>query len=146
MSIRILKVAVISIAAGAMSVAYAQQAPQQGSGGGGGGGAAGGGQQQQSAPPQAGGGQSSPDLDLSDSDVEKFAKAQNEVQSVREDYSGKLRNVEDTEKAREIQAEMQEEMLQAVKDAGMDAQKYNQVSQAAMQDEELRKRIEDAME
>ncbi len=146
MSMRILKVAVISIAAGAMSVAYAQQAPQQGSGGGGGGGAAGGGQQQQSAPPQAGGGQSGPDLDLSDSDVEKFAKAQNEVQSVREDYSGKLRNVEDTEKAREIQAEMQEEMLQAVKDAGMDAQKYNQVSQAAMQDEELRKRIEDAME
>lgn len=138
MSMRILKVAIISIAAGAMSVAYAQQAPQQGSGGGGG-------QQQQSAPAQAGGGQS-PDLDLSDGDVQKFAKAQNEVQSVREDYSGKLRNVEDTEKAREIQAEMQEEMLQAVKDAGMSAQKYNQVSQAAMQDEELRKRIEDAME
>lgn len=144
MSMRILKVAVISIAAGAMSVAYAQQAPEQG--GGGGGGAAGGGQQQQSAPPQGGGGQSAPDLDLSDSDVEKFAKAQDEVQSVREDYSGKLRDVEDTEKAREIQAEMQEEMLQAVKDAGMDAQKYNEVSQAAMQDEELRKRIEDAME
>lgn len=138
MSIRILKVAIISIAAGAMSLAYAQQAPQQGTGGGG--------QQQQSAPPQAGGGRSAPDLDLSDSDIQKFAKAQNEVTSVREDYSDKLGNVEDTEKARKIQAEMQEEMLKAVEDAGMSSQKYNQVSQAAMQDEKLRKRIEAAME
>lgn len=141
MSMRILKVALISIAAGAMSLAYAQQGAPQGGGGG-----AGGGGGQQSAPPQAGGGASGPDLDLSDSEVQKFAKAQDKVQSVREDYSGKLRNVEDTEKAREVQAEMQEEMLQAVKDAGMSAQKYNQVSQAAMQDEELRKRVEEAME
>ncbi|GEM_PF-4645021 len=136
MSMQILKVAVISIAAGAMSLAYAQQDAQQGSGDGG----------QQSAPQQAGTGPSGPDLDLSDKDIQKFAKAQNKVQSVREDYSGQLRNVEDTEKAREIQAQMQEEMLQAVKDAGMSAQKYNQVSQAAMQDEQLRKRIESAME
>jgi hypothetical protein len=129
-----LKVAVISIAAGAMSLAYAQQEAQQGSG-----------NSQKSAPQQAGG-QSGPNLNLSDKELQKFAKAQNKVQSVREDYSGQLRNVEDTEKAREIQAEMQEEMLQAVKDAGMSAQKYNQVSQAAMQDEKLRKRIENAME
>ena len=136
MSMRILKVALISITAGAMSLAYAQQDAQQGSGGGG----------QASAPKKAGSGPSGPDLDLSDSDVQKFAKARKKVKSVRDDYSDQLRNTEDTEKAREIQAEMQEEMLQAVKDAGMSAQKYNQVSQAAMQDEELRKRIEDAME
>jgi hypothetical protein len=135
MSMQILKAAIISIAAGATSLAYAQQEAQQGSGEG---------NAQQSAPQQAGQ-KGGPKLDLSDSEVEKFAQAQNKVQSVREDYSGQLRNVEDTEKAREIQAEMQEKMLQAVKDAGMSAQKYNEVSQAAMQDEELRKRIEGAM-
>ncbi len=135
MSMQILKVAIISIVAGATTLAYAQQDAQQGSGEG---------NPQQSAPQQASK-QSGPKLDLSDSEVQKFAKAQNKVQSVREDYSGQLRNVEDTEKAREIQAEMQEKMLQAVKDAGMSAQRYNEVSQAAMQNEKLRKRVEGAM-
>lgn len=131
MSMRVVKILVAAITAGAMSVAYAQQAPQQG---------------QQSAPPTGGGQGAQQQIDVSDEDVKNFAAAQSEVQSVREDYSGKLRDVEDTEKAREVQAEMQEEMLQAVKDAGLSARKYNEISQAAMQDNELRQRIEDAME
>lgn len=142
MSIRMLKVAIISIAASAMSLAHAQQAPQQGSGGG----AAERGEQQRSAPPQAGGGRSAPDVDLSDKEIQKFAKAQSEVKSVREEYSGKLNNVEDKKKARKIQAEMQREMQQVVKDAGMSTAKYNKVQQASMRDKDVRKRVKNAME
>lgn len=88
-------------------------------------------QQQQQAP------------DVSDEDLEKFAKAEENVRTVQEDYSSQLQEAEDPNKQQELQQEANEEMRAAVSDAGLDVQTYNEISMAIQQDPELRQRYEE---
>lgn len=88
-------------------------------------------QQQQEAP------------DVSDEDLEKFAKAEQNVRTVQEDYSTQLQEAEDPNKQQELQQEANEEMRAAVSDAGLDVQTYNEISMAIQQDPELRERYEE---
>ncbi|MFO7930594.1 MAG: DUF4168 domain-containing protein [Thermodesulfobacteriota bacterium] len=81
--------------------------------------------------------------DFSDSDLEKFAQAQTEVDDIRSEYSDELSGVEDTEKARELQDKYADQMVKAIEDAGLDVQTYNEISMALQNDPELQEKIDE---
>ncbi|MGM0679822.1 MAG: DUF4168 domain-containing protein, partial [Pseudomonadota bacterium] len=60
---------------------------------------------------------------------------------VRESFAGKLENTEDPEKAQKMQQEAQKEMQNAVADAGLSVEEYNQIFAAVQQDPELQKEV-----
>ncbi len=68
----------------------------------------------------------SQDTDISDEEMEKFESASESLQ--------------------EVQGEIQQEVTTAVEDAGMEMQRFQQISQAAQQDPELRKTIQSKMQ
>lgn len=81
--------------------------------------------------------------DFSDEDLEKFASAQTEVDDIRSEYSDELSGVEDTEKARELQDKYADQMVEAIEDAGLDVQTYNEISMALQNDSELQEKIDE---
>ncbi len=115
----------------------AQQQQQQG--GGGAGGYQGGGGAQQGQPPGQQGQAAAADVD--DKSLKKFKDAFSEVNDVRESFAGKLENTEDPGKAQKMQQEAQKEMQDAVKEAGLSVQEYNQIFAAVQQDPELQKEV-----
>lgn len=74
--------------------------------------------------------------------LEKFIEAARRLGDIRNEFSVKLQGVQDEEAAREIQAEMNDEMLAAVDDVGIDVPVYNHIANQMNVDEDLRKRIE----
>ncbi len=103
--------------------------------------------------PQGGGQQGAPaaaqpqgeQMDVSDEQVESFVDAYVAVQGVNQEYTQKLQQVEDPEKATELQQEAQTEMQSAVDDSGISIEEYQQIANQAGQDEELRGEIEEAL-
>ena len=50
-------------------------------------------------------------------------------------------SVEDTDKARNLQDKYSQKMVDAIKDSGLGVQKYNEISMAAQDNPELKKKI-----
>lgn len=96
------------------------------------------GQQQRNMPNM----QQQEQIDVTDAQLQKFADAQTQVQTIQEDFSGRLEGVEDQEKAYELQVEANKKMTSAVKDAGLDVQTYNQIAMAVQNDPELKSQLE----
>lgn len=86
-----------------------------------------------------------PDIDVSDQDVGNFADAYVAVQTINQEYAEKLQNVEEAEKATEMQQEARDKMEGAVEEAGLSLSDYQEIAQAAGQDEELRADIQEAV-
>lgn len=86
-----------------------------------------------------------PAIEVSDQDVENFADAYVAVQTINQQYTEKLQNVEEAEKATALQQEARDKMAGAVKEAGLTISDYQEIAQAAGQDEELRADIEQAV-
>jgi hypothetical protein len=84
--------------------------------------------------------------DITDADVQKFAAAHEEVMKVRQEYVGKAKSAEGQEKKKQLQMAMQKDMLKAVQESGMKPKRYNKVARAVGQDEDLRKRVEKALQ
>ncbi|WP_440997486.1 DUF4168 domain-containing protein [Arhodomonas sp. SL1] len=83
---------------------------------------------------------------VNDAQLERFSEAMGEIQEIRQDYSGQLEGVQDQEKARELQQQANEEMVQAVEDTGMSVEEYNNISQQLRQNPELAERLQQMME
>ncbi|MBF1803672.1 DUF4168 domain-containing protein [Alloalcanivorax profundimaris] len=82
--------------------------------------------------------------DISDNEVQQFADAQQKVEEIKGEYRTKVQeNSDQPEQAMEMQREAQQEMVQAVKDSGLEVRKYNQIAQLAQYDSGLRERIEE---
>ncbi len=67
------------------------------------------------------------------------------VQGINQEYTQKLQNVEDPEKATKMQQEAQTKMQEAVSESGLSISEYQQIAQAAGQDQELRSQIEEEL-
>ncbi len=81
--------------------------------------------------------------EVSDEDLEKYAKAETKVDDIREDFSEQLQEAEDQEKAQKLQQQAQEKMVSAVEDAGLDVTTYNQIASQVQMDDSLRERLEE---
>jgi len=84
-------------------------------------------------------------VNVSDEDVNNFVSAYMAVQGINQEYTQKLQNVDDPEKATELQQEAQTKMQEAVSDTGLSISEYQQIANQAGQDEELRGKIETAL-
>lgn len=82
-------------------------------------------------------------VEVSDAQLEQFVAAQESITAIQQDFSGRLEGVEDPEEAYELQVQANDEMTQAVEDAGLSVEDYNQVAMAIQTDAELRERLEE---
>lgn len=78
---------------------------------------------------------------FNDEELEKFADVQQKLEIIREEYGAKLENVEDPQKAQEIQQEASETMTEAVTDEGLDVETYSTIAKAVRNDDALRQRV-----
>ncbi len=90
--------------------------------------------------------QEAPDIDVTEEELDQVAEAYKAVTEVREKFQDELGQVEDPERAQELQEEAGQEMVEAVEAQGLDVQTYNQVMEAAQVDEELRNQLLDRLE
>ena len=80
---------------------------------------------------------------ISDDNLKKFVKADEEVSDIRDEFSEKLSQAEDQEEAQKLQLEAQEKMVEAVQDADLDVPTYNEIATRMQTDPELQQRAED---
>lgn len=83
---------------------------------------------------------------FSDTQINGFASAMNDVQSLNDEYAPRLASESDAAAKAELQTEMNRKMTAAVEGAGITAQEYNQIAAAAQTDAALRSRIGQAMQ
>lgn len=91
-------------------------------------------QQQQAAPPT--------DVEVTTDDLEAFAAARVSIVEIQEDYSTRLQNVEDPQKANELQQAANEEMIEAVETTGLDVESFNTIAMAVQNDPELQQELQ----
>lgn len=84
--------------------------------------------------------------DITDEQVNSFALAMNQVSSLNQKYSAQIQGASDDTARAELQQKAASEMSQAVQQAGITPEQYNQIAQAAQGDAELRARIGQAMQ
>ena len=85
--------------------------------------------------------QQAPDTDFSDAEISQFTEAYAKVEEIGQELNAELSDVQDPEKAREIQQEGYQKMHAAVEGAGMDPETYNAIASAINTDPELQARV-----
>ncbi|RFF27990.1 MULTISPECIES: DUF4168 domain-containing protein [unclassified Wenzhouxiangella] len=85
-------------------------------------------------------------IDVSDQQLEQFAEAQTEISGIQQDFSSRLQEVEDPEKAQDLQRQANEEMTAAVEDAGLDVESFNQIAMAIQNDPELQQKLTEMLQ
>lgn len=78
--------------------------------------------------------------------LEQFVAAYAEIQAIRAEYMPRLQQAEDEEEQAQLQEQGQEEMVNAVRDEGLDVSEYQQIGQKINSDQELQARVQDLME
>ncbi|MFO7839261.1 MAG: DUF4168 domain-containing protein [Desulfosalsimonadaceae bacterium] len=86
--------------------------------------------------------QQQPAANFSDQDLQKFAKAEAEVNEIRAEYSEAIKGVEAADKAKEIQSKYTEQMINTIEDEGLSLNKYNKIAKAAQEKPDLQKKID----
>jgi len=94
---------------------------------------------------QQAGGQAAPQqqVEVSDTDLELFAEAQEQIIAIQQDYSQRLQGAEDPERASKLQQEANEKMVSAVEESGLDVETFNTIAVAVQNDPELQQRLQD---
>ena len=78
----------------------------------------------------------------SDAELKKFIHASEEVSKIREEYTERFNNAKDQPIAQQLQKEAQDKMLNAVENAGLDTESYNQLAQRVQTSPELQQRLQ----
>lgn len=84
--------------------------------------------------------------DVSQQELQQFAEAQVEISSIQQEFSGRLQGVEDPEKAHELQLEANEQMTEAVEDAGLDVESFNRIAMAIQNSPELQQQLTEMLQ
>ncbi|MFP4070510.1 MAG: DUF4168 domain-containing protein [Desulfovibrionales bacterium] len=85
--------------------------------------------------------QSQPAPQLDDQTLTNFAAATIELGNIQNEFAKELQSVQDREKAMEIQQEMQQQMITALEDEGLDVETYNAIANQMNVDEDLRNSV-----
>jgi len=73
--------------------------------------------------------------------LESFAESLGEIMEIREEFTGKLQQTEDADKARDLQQQANEKMLGVIEENDISIDEYNAINQAVQTDPELRNRV-----
>ncbi|MEX0707473.1 MAG: DUF4168 domain-containing protein [Woeseia sp.] len=82
-------------------------------------------------------------VDVSDAELQKFARIYVDVQKTRDELSSELSGTESQEQAQEIQARMRSAIMQTIEDHDWSIEQYNRVATAISSDPDMR---EEALE
>lgn len=99
-------------------------------------------QSQQGMAGQQGMAAQQPATEITDGDLEKFVDASEKVFEIRDEFTEKLNDVENPQKAQSLQMEAQQEMMEAVSDSGIEVQKYNEIATRLQTDTDLQQRAQ----
>ncbi len=80
--------------------------------------------------------------DFDDKSLKKFAKVQTDLDEIRAKYSQEVQQVEEPDKARELQSKYRQQLIDAIRDNGLDIQTYNEISGAMQDNPELQEKID----
>lgn len=83
--------------------------------------------------------------DFSDQDLENFVSVQKKINSVRDEYITKIEAADSKEKARELQMEGNERMVNAIEGASIDFETYQAIAEAYEKDPSVRDRVDALM-
>lgn len=86
------------------------------------------------------------DIDVSDQQLEQFVEAQVAIIEIQQDYTVRLQEVDDPDRAHELQVQANEEMTDAVTDAGLDVESFNSIAMAIQNSPELQQRLTDMLD
>lgn len=78
---------------------------------------------------------------FSDTELQSFAKARQDVEAIRTEISTKLQNTQDPQEVQMLQEEANVKMIAAVEATGLTRQQYNAIAQAAMSDPALAEKL-----
>ncbi|MFP4098938.1 MAG: DUF4168 domain-containing protein [Alphaproteobacteria bacterium] len=88
-------------------------------------------------PPQ---GQQQPQMNVTDAQLQEFAKAQAAVGQVQSKFQEQAQAVETQEELQMIQQQANEQMVQAIQRTDLSVQEYNQIANAVQADPQLREK------
>jgi hypothetical protein len=83
--------------------------------------------------------------EVSINEIASFAKAQNQVVKIQEEYRAKLSGIDDPAQQQPIVQEMNGRLVAAVQQEGLNVARYNEISKAAQSDPALQQRISEIM-
>ena len=78
---------------------------------------------------------------VTDAKIDQFATAYVAVQQIQAKTSEKLNTTPDTEKANQVKAAAENEMIQAVQQSGLQVDEFNQIAQLMASDVALRSKV-----
>jgi transcription initiation factor IIF auxiliary subunit len=90
--------------------------------------------------------QSQPRKDVSDKELQTFAKAYVEVQKIKESHQVSLKNAQDPEQVQKLQQEITSEMTKAIEKQGLTPEAYTQMLAAINSDNALNKKAFDLIQ
>ncbi len=85
------------------------------------------------------------DNSIDESTLEKFAQAYADAQEINNEYTTRVQDAKDANKAADLQREAQEKMKDAVSRNGITLEKYQEIAQQVVRDPELRARVQAAL-
>lgn len=80
-------------------------------------------------------------LQVSDEELKKAAKANNEVMKVNMEYQQSLQQAKDQAQRQELQETANQRMLQAIQNSGLDVKTYNHIMKQVNQNDNLGKKF-----
>jgi Domain of unknown function (DUF4168) len=78
---------------------------------------------------------------IAEAKIDKFADAYVAVQDIQSKAAQKLEGTTDPAQAQQVRSSAETEMIQAVKQTGLEVEEFNQIVQAMAQDADLRTRV-----
>jgi len=101
-------------------------------------------QQEQQAPPPAAAAakETVTSADVTDQEIEQFAKSYKEVTQIQKDTDKQLESVPDTAGAAKVKQEANQKMADAVQGQGMKVERFNLIARSLNQDATLKQRIQ----
>jgi hypothetical protein len=79
--------------------------------------------------------------DFSNDELKSFAKARQQVTSISQEFQSEMQEAEDPAKVSEMQAKANQEMVEAVRDVGLEPAEYNAIANAVRSDPELEEKV-----
>jgi hypothetical protein len=95
---------------------------------------------QQGAPPAAT--QTVTSADVTDQEVEQFAKSYEDVSQIQKDTEKQLESVQDAAAVARVKQEANQKMADAVQGKGMKVERFNLIARSLNQDETLKQRVQ----
>lgn len=83
---------------------------------------------------------------VSDEQLQQFVVAMSEIREIRMEYAPKMQEAGNEEEQNRLRKEGREEMLEAIRDTGLEAEEYNRIGQHINNDEELKQRARELVQ